>query len=54
MGTKAKVAVTAYTSRMMLGASERRESRGSPESNPCPYLFPRWVTLDMQPHVSLP
>lgn len=54
IGAKAKVAVTAYTSRMMLGVSERRESRGLIQGQTPALLFPRWVTLDMEPHLSLP
>lgn len=54
VGAKAKVGVTAYTSWMMLGASERQESRGLIQVQISALLLPRWVTLDMEPHLSLP
>lgn len=54
MGAKAKLAVTAYTSWMMLGTSERQESRALIQVQIPALLLPRWVTLDMEPHLSLP
>ena len=54
VGAKAKLAVTAYTSWMMLGTSERQESRALIQVQIPALLLPRWVTLDMEPHLSLP
>ena len=43
-----------HFSDVMLGASERWESRGLIQVQIPARLLPRWVTLDVEPHLSLP